>query len=91
MSKRFVARRVAVAVATLAAIIVFNFFLFRAVGDPRNDLLRVPRMTPERAQAMIEERGSTERCSTQYGIYVGNTLRGELEVELPLETARSPT
>ena len=40
MSGRYVARRVAVAVATLAAILVFNFFLFRTLGDPAKDLIR---------------------------------------------------
>ena len=59
MSKRFVARRVAVAVATLAAIIVFNFFLFRALGDPSKDLIR-GRLPPRCAR-----RSSTSAATTR--------------------------
>ena len=60
--------------------LTFNFFLFRAVGDPRDDLLRVPRMTAVQRAHLIEERGLDRSLLDQYGIYVRNTLSGELEI-----------
>ena len=41
----------------------------------------------ERAH-LIDERGLDRSLLDQYGIYVRNTLRGELEIELPLEPPR---
>ena len=40
---RIIAGKLALALVTLAFVLTFNFFLFRAIGDPRDDLLRVPR------------------------------------------------
>jgi peptide/nickel transport system permease protein len=77
VSKRFVARRVAVAVATLAAIIVFNFFLFRALGDPAKDLIR-GRLPPEQRQAIIHERGYDQGELTQFWHYLGDLAHGDL-------------
>ena len=69
MSWRFVARRVLVALATLAAIVVFNFFLFRTLGDPSKDLIR-GRLKPDVRAAIIHERGYDQSQSTQFRIYV---------------------
>ena len=77
MSRRFVARRVAVALATLAAIIVFNFFLFRALGDPSKDLIR-GRLPPEVRQAIIHERGYDQSTLTQFWKYLGDLAHGDL-------------
>ena len=77
MSWRFVARRVAVALATLAAIIVFNFFLFRALGDPSKDLIR-GRLPLEVRQAIIHERGYDQSTLTQFWRYLGDLARGDL-------------
>ncbi len=77
MNKRFVARRVAVAVATLAAIVAFNFFLFRALGDPAKDLIR-GRLPPEQRQAIIEERGYDQSNLTQFRNYVVDLAHGDL-------------
>ena len=40
MSWRHAGQRALVALGTLAFVLVFNFFLFRAVGDPKKDLIR---------------------------------------------------
>ena len=32
---------------TLLFVIIFNFFLFRVMGDPTDQLARMPRATPE--------------------------------------------
>ena len=77
MSGRFVARRVAVAVATLIAIIVFNFFLFRTLGDPKKDLIR-GRLKPDVRAAIIHERGYDRGELTQFWRYVVDLAHGNL-------------
>ena len=77
MSWRFVARRVLVALATLAAIVVFNFFLFRTLGDPSKDLIR-GRLKPDVRAAIIHERGYDQSQFTQFRIYLSNLLHGDL-------------
>jgi peptide/nickel transport system permease protein len=76
---RAVALKVAFALGTLVFVLIFNFFLFRAAGDPKTDLVRVPRLSPEARAKLIEERGLNDSLLTQFGIYVRNTLTGELE------------
>jgi peptide/nickel transport system permease protein len=77
---RHVLIKIGVALVTLLFVLVFNFFLFRIAGDPKNDLLRNPKITPEAREELIEERGLNEGLLTQFRIYVVNTLSGELEV-----------
>ena len=77
MSARFVARRVAIAFATLLAIIVFNFFIFRALGDPSKDLIR-GRLPPAVRQAIIHERGYDQSLPTQFWRYLGELAHGDL-------------
>ena len=77
--RRLIAEKVALALVTLAFVLTFNFFLFRAVGDPRNDLLRVPHMSAAERAHLIHERGLDRSLLDQYGIYVRNTLSGQLE------------
>ena len=77
---RVIAGKLALALITLAFVLAFNFFLFRAIGDPKEDLLRVPRMTAVQRAHLIEERGLDRSLLDQYGIYVRNTLSGQLEI-----------
>lgn len=77
---RSIAVKGGVAIITLIFVLVFNFFLFRIAGDPRKDLLRNPKISPDAREALIEERGLNEDLFTQFRIYVVNTLTGELEV-----------
>ena len=77
MSRRFVVRRILVAIATLAAIIVFNFFLFRTLGDPAKDLIR-GRLKPDVRQAIIHERGYDQSDLTQFWRYLGDLAHGDL-------------
>jgi peptide/nickel transport system permease protein len=77
VSWRFVARRVAVALATLAAIIVFNFFLFRTLGDPAKDLIR-GRLKPDVRAAIIHERGYDQSQFTQFRRYIDELAHGDL-------------
>jgi peptide/nickel transport system permease protein len=77
VSARFVLRRVAVALATLAAIIVFNFFLFRTLGDPSKDLIR-GRLQPSVRAAIIHERGYDQSEFTQFRKYIDELAHGNL-------------
>ncbi len=77
MSGRYVARRVAVALATLVAIVVFNFFLFRTLGDPAKDLIR-GRLKPDVRAAIIHQRGYDQSELTQFRRYVEELARGDL-------------
>jgi peptide/nickel transport system permease protein len=77
--RRLIAEKLVLAVIALAFVLTLNFFLFRAVGDPRNDLLRVPRTTAMERAHLIEARGLDRSLLDQYGIYLRNMLRGELE------------
>jgi peptide/nickel transport system permease protein len=76
---RYVVGKILWALGTLAFVLVFNFFLFRAAGDPKTDLLRNPKLSGQAIQNLIEERGLDESTWTQFRIYVKNTLTGELE------------
>jgi peptide/nickel transport system permease protein len=76
---RLVAEKIALALVTLAFVLTFNFFLFRAIGDPRVDLLHVPHMSAAARQHLIHARGLDRSLLDQYGIYVRNTLTGQLE------------
>jgi peptide/nickel transport system permease protein len=77
VSGRYVARRVAVALATLVAIVVFNFFLFRTLGDPAKDLIR-GRLKPDVRAAIIHQRGYDQSELTQFRRYVEELARGDL-------------
>jgi peptide/nickel transport system permease protein len=79
LTGRYVVGKVLWALGTLAFVLVFNFFLFRAAGDPKTDLLRNPKLSGQAVENLIEERGLNESTWTQFRIYVGNVLTGELE------------
>jgi peptide/nickel transport system permease protein len=70
--------RVGSALVTLAFVLVFNFFLFRAVGNPKSDLARNPHLTLAGQQAVIHERGLDRSQWVQFEKYVTQTLRGDL-------------
>jgi peptide/nickel transport system permease protein len=76
---RHVLIKIGVALITLMFVLVFNFFLFRVAGDPKKDLLRNPKITPEAREELIKERGLDEDLFTQFRIYVKNIFTGEFE------------
>ncbi|MEO7124713.1 MAG: ABC transporter permease [Nakamurella sp.] len=78
MTARSVVLRVFSAAVTLVFVLVFNFFLFRAVGDPKNDLARNPHLSLAGQQAVIHERGLDQSLWVQFYKYVTQTLRGDL-------------
>ena len=77
MSGRAVARRVAVAFATLAAVVVFNFFLFRTLGDPAKDLIR-GRLPARCARRSSTSAATTRARSPSSGIYLKALAHGDL-------------
>jgi peptide/nickel transport system permease protein len=71
-------RRLGWALLTVAFVIVLNFFLFRILpGDPARSV-RDPRLTQEAVEALRVRFGLDQPLSTQFVLYVGNLLRGEL-------------
>jgi peptide/nickel transport system permease protein len=77
VSRRVVVRRILVALGTLAAVVVFNFFLFRTLGDPAKDLIR-GRLPTSVRQAIIHERGYDQSTTTQFWRYLEALAHGDL-------------
>jgi peptide/nickel transport system permease protein len=78
LTARSVVLRVLSAVVTLVFVLVFNFFLFRAVGNPKTDLARNPHLSLAGQEAVIHQRGLDRSEWVQFGKYVSQTLRGDL-------------
>jgi len=76
----YVARRFAAAIATIAAIIVVNFALFRLMpGSPERVILRgTPNVTAERLEAARERWGLNDPLPEQFGKYIVATVTGDL-------------
>lgn len=76
MSFRFVSLKVLGALATLAFVIVFNFFLFRVVeGDPVANLFRGRNLSLEQRQELRREFGLDGSQLVQFRAYVQQTLQ----------------
>jgi peptide/nickel transport system permease protein len=78
MSGRWLAGKVAAAVLTLLFVILFNFFLFRVMGDPTTQLARLPRSTPEEIEKLQASYGLDKPLIGQFTDYVGDTARFDL-------------
>ena len=73
-----VLNKCAVALGTLVFVLVFNFFLFRIAGNPKNDLFRGnPRLSEAGRERLIHQRGLDQGYLTQFRIYVDDTLHGD--------------
>lgn len=76
--RRYLTRRVAVAVPTLLAVTVLIFVAMRVVpGDPAV-LLAGDFATPETVQALRAKWGLDRSLPVQYGVFFRNLLRGDL-------------
>ncbi len=71
MSGRWLAGKVAAALLTLAFVLVFNFFLFRVMGDPTTQLARLPQSTPEEIEKLKADYGLDKPVTGQFADYVG--------------------
>ena len=52
MRLRWLGAKALGALLTLVFVVVFNFFLFRVMGDPTAQLARLPRATPQEIQQL---------------------------------------
>lgn len=78
---RWVLHRVLASLATLAFILVFNFFLFRVLpGDPARVLTRNRQVPAEQVEQLRREFGLDQPLFQQFLTYLGNTARGELGI-----------
>jgi peptide/nickel transport system permease protein len=76
MSARFVVGKVLGAFATLAFVVVFNFFLFRVVeGDPVANLFRGRNLTPEQKDQLRVQFGLDGSQLEQFWRYVEQTVQ----------------
>ncbi len=90
MNLRWLAGKVAAALLTLAFVIVFNFFLFRVMGDPTTQLARLPQSTPEEIEKLRADYGLDKPLLTgQFVDYVGDTLRARPRDQPALARGRS--
>jgi peptide/nickel transport system permease protein len=79
VSLRWLAGKTAAALLTLAFVIVFNFFLFRVMGDPTNQLARVPNATQAEIDDLRRDYGLDKPLLTgQFVDYVGDTATLDL-------------
>ena len=74
----FAMKKIGFAVGTLIFVLIFNFFLFRIAGNPKDDLIRGnPRLSEAGRERLIEERGLDKGYVPQFRIYVDQTLHGD--------------
>jgi len=80
MSGRWLAGKLAAALLTLLFVLVFNFFLFRVMGDPTTQLVRLPQATPEEIAQLREDYGIDKPILGQFTDYMGDTVRLDLGI-----------
>jgi peptide/nickel transport system permease protein len=78
-SKSYFVKRIGHSVITLWLILTLNFFLFRMLpGDPVRLLFSDPRVPIETLDKLRTQYGLEGSLLQQYGLYLINTLKGEL-------------
>jgi len=77
---RWLTGKVIAAILTLVFVIIFNFFLFRVMGDPTTQLARLPRATPQEIEKLQAQYGVDKPVTGQFVDYVGDTARLDLGV-----------
>jgi peptide/nickel transport system permease protein len=80
LNLRWLAGKALGALLTLIFVLVFNFFLFRVMGDPTSQLARLPRASPEEIQQLRAAYGLDKPLLGQFADYVGDTVRGDLGI-----------
>ena len=78
MTYRWLAGKLAAAFLTLVFVLVFNFFLFRIMGDPTAQLAQLPRASPEEIRALQHSYGLDKPLLGQFADYVSDTVRLDL-------------
>jgi peptide/nickel transport system permease protein len=87
VSPRWLAGKALAALLTLIFVLIFNFFLFRVMGDPTTQLARLPRATPEEIQELRAYYGLDKPVLGQFADYAGDTVR--LDLGVSQQTRRS--
>lgn len=78
---RYVGGKALGALASLAFIVTFNFFLFRVLpGDPAKNLTRNRKIPPEQVEALRQSWGLDESLPRQFLLYVKALLHGDLGI-----------
>ncbi len=86
MSGRWLAGKVLAALLTLVFVLIFNFFLFRVMGDPTNQLAKLPQSTPKEIQQLRHEYGLDKPLVGQFLVYAKDT--GELNLGVSQRSRR---
>jgi peptide/nickel transport system permease protein len=74
------AGKVGAAVVTLIFVLIFNFFLFRIMGDPTTQLARLPNASPEEIEKLRADYGIDKPITGQFADYMGDTARLDLGI-----------
>jgi peptide/nickel transport system permease protein len=77
---RWIGAKALGALITLAFVLVFNFFLFRVMGDPTAQLARLPRATPQEIVRLRAYYGLDKSLLGQFGDYARDTVKLDLGV-----------
>lgn len=80
MSGRWLAGKASAALLTLIFVIVFNFFLFRVMGDPTTQLARLPNASPQEIEKLRSDYGIDKPLTGQFVDYAGDTVRFDLGI-----------
>jgi peptide/nickel transport system permease protein len=80
MNTRWLLGKLGAMAATLAFVIVFNFFLFRVMGDPTSQLARLPQASPQEIEQLKHDYGLDKSLGGQFTDYVGDTLQFDLGI-----------
>jgi peptide/nickel transport system permease protein len=80
LNLRWLVGKVLAAFLTLIFVLVFNFFLFRVMGDPTAQLARLPRATPEEIEQLRAGYGLDKPLLAQFADYAGDTARLDLGI-----------
>ncbi len=86
MSGRWLAGKVLAALLTLVFVLIFNFFLFRVMGDPTNQLAKLPQSTPKEIKQLRHEYGLDKPLVGQFLVYAKDT--GELNLGVSQRSRR---
>ncbi|HXV52717.1 MAG TPA: ABC transporter permease [Solirubrobacterales bacterium] len=80
MNARWLAGKLGAALLTLVFVLIFNFFLFRGIGDPTAELARLPQSTPEEVEKLRASYGLDKPLLGQFTDYAGDTLTFDLGI-----------
>jgi peptide/nickel transport system permease protein len=80
LSFRWLAGKALAALLTLVFVLVFNFFLFRVMGDPTSQLARLPRASPEEIQQLRAHYGLDKPLLGQFADYAADTAKLDLGI-----------